>query len=59
MQTAAIVRAVFIKTTKKTTTKLDTQEFITEVQHLFWENKFAVQYAHEVSIELEIEEPPE
>lgn len=55
MQTAAIVRAVFIKTTKKTSNKLDTEEFLTEIQHLFWVNKFAVQYAHEVSIELEME----
>ena len=36
MQTAAIVRAVFIKTTKKTTTAQDYRHFVEELKHIAW-----------------------
>jgi len=49
MQTAAIVRAVFIKTTKKTTMAQEYRHFIEELKHVAWQNKLAVKNPHDIS----------
>lgn len=49
MQTAAMVRVVFIKTTKKTTMAQEYRMFYDELKHIAWQNRVSLKNAHDLS----------
>ena len=53
MQTAAIVRVVFIKTTKKWSVIDDDKEFLNDFLNTVWQEAYAIEESNELSSEIE------